>query len=60
MKNSLTMPAEEVAAKIASGEPYVIRFKIRPQEEEVRLNDIIRGWVHVHGSTLDDEVLHEV
>ncbi|VXD18259.1 glutamate--tRNA ligase [Marinoscillum sp. 108] len=56
MKNSLTMPAEEVAAKIASGEPYVIRFKIDPKEE-VRLNDIIRGWVHVHGSTLDDKVL---
>ena len=56
MKNSLTLTAEEVKAKIDSGEPYVIRFKVDPKEE-VRLKDIVRGWVHVHGSTLDDKVL---
>lgn len=56
MKNSLTLSAEEVKAKMDAGEPYVIRFKIDPKEE-VRLNDMIRGWVHVHGSTLDDKVL---
>ncbi len=56
MKNSLTLPAEEVKARLASGEPYVIRIKI-PRKEEVRLNDMIRGWVMVHSSTLDDKVL---
>lgn len=56
MKNSLTLSAEEVKSRIDSGEAYVIRFKIDPKEE-VRLNDMIRGWVHVHGSTLDDKVL---
>ena len=56
MKNSLTLPAEEVKARLASGEPYVIRVKI-PRNEEVRLNDMIRGWVLVHSSTLDDKVL---
>lgn len=56
MKNSLTLPSTEVDAKIAAGEPYVIRFKVDPKED-VRLNDMIRGWVHVHGSTLDDKVL---
>lgn len=56
MKNSLTLPAEDVQARMAAGEPYVIRFKIDPREE-VRLHDMIRGWVHVHGSTLDDKVL---
>ena len=56
MKNSLTLPAEEVQARLASGDPYVIRVKI-PMKEDVRLNDMIRGWVMVHSSTLDDKVL---
>lgn len=56
MKNSLTLPADEVAARLASGEPYVIRVKI-PRKEEVRLQDKVRGWVMVHSSTLDDKVL---
>ena len=34
----------------------MIRVKI-PRKEEVRLHDMIRGWVMVHSSTLDDKVL---
>ncbi|MCH7411433.1 glutamate--tRNA ligase [Belliella sp. DSM 111904] len=56
MKNSLTLPEDEVKARLASGDPYVIRIKI-PRKEEVRLNDMIRGWVMVHSNTLDDKVL---
>lgn len=56
MKNSLTLPEDEVKERLASGEPYVIRVKI-PRKEEVRLNDLIRGWVLVHSNTLDDKVL---
>lgn len=56
MKNSLTLPEDEVKARIAAGEPYVIRLKV-PRKEEIRLNDLIRGWVMVHSSTLDDKVL---
>ena len=56
MKNSLTLPPEEVKARIGAGEPYVIRLKV-PRKEEIRLNDMIRGWVMVHSSTLDDKVL---
>ena len=56
MKNSLTLSEEEVKERLASGEPYVIRVKI-PRKEEVRLKDMIRGWVMVHSSTLDDKVL---
>ena len=56
MKNSLTLAEDEVKAKLKSGEPYVIRVKI-PRKEEVRLNDMIRGWVMVHSATLDDKVL---
>lgn len=56
MKNSLTLPADEVAARLAGGDPYVIRLKV-PRKEEIRLNDLIRGWVMVHSATLDDKVL---
>lgn len=56
MKNSLTLPPEEVKARLDSGEPYVIRLKV-PRKEEIRLNDLIRGWVMVHSATLDDKVL---
>ena len=56
MKNSLTLPEDEVKARLESGDPYVIRIKI-PRKEEIRLNDMIRGWVMVHSSTLDDKVL---
>ena len=56
LKNSLTLSEDEVNRRIASGDPYVIRTKI-PRNEEVRFNDLIRGWVVVHTSQLDDKVL---
>jgi len=56
MKNSLTLPEDEVKAKLEAGEPYVIRMKI-PRKEEIRINDMIRGWVMVHSSAVDDKVL---
>ena len=56
MRNSLTLPESEVKELLASGVPYVIRLKV-PRKEEIRLNDIIRGWVMVHSSTIDDKVL---
>ncbi len=56
MKNSLTISTEEVNQKLANGVPYVIRIKI-PEKEEVRFNDMIRGWVMVHTEFLDDKVL---
>lgn len=56
MKNSLTLSAEEVQQRIDTGEPYVIRIKV-PPKEDIRLNDMIRGWVNVHTSTMDDKVL---
>lgn len=56
MKNSFSLPKEEVDKKIAKGEPYVVRFNM-PQDRELVLNDIIRGNVKVNTSTLDDKVL---
>ncbi|WP_250631323.1 glutamate--tRNA ligase [Rhodoflexus caldus] len=56
MKNSLTLSADEVQRRIASGEPYVIRLKV-PLKEEIRFTDLIRGHVVVQSSTIDDKVL---
>ena len=56
MKNALTLSADEVQERIDRGDPYVIRLKT-PRKEEVRLEDMIRGWVAVQSSTLDDKVL---
>ena len=56
MKNSLTLPADEVKRKLDAGDPYVIRMKI-PRNEEIRLTDIIRGVVVVNSNNIDDKVL---
>ena len=58
MRNSLTMPKEEVDALIAEGKQYVVRFKIEPNED-VRVNDLIRGAVIINSSILDDKVLYK-
>ena len=56
MKNSLTLGQAETKSILASGSPYVIRFKM-PENEEVVATDLIRGEVRVNTSTLDDKVL---
>ncbi len=56
MKNSLTLPADEVQARVDAGDPYVIRIKM-PRNEEIRFEDMIRGWVVVNTSNLDDKVI---
>jgi glutamyl-tRNA synthetase len=56
MRNSLTLPPEEVKALLVNNTPYVVRLKV-PRKEEIRLNDLIRGWVMVHSSQVDDKVL---
>jgi len=56
LKNSLTLPADEVKQKIENGDPYVIRMKM-PRNKDVRFEDMIRGWVVVNTNNLDDKVL---
>lgn len=56
MKNSLTLSEDEVKARLAEGDNYVIRIKL-PRKEEVRFHDIIRDWVVVHTQQMDDKVL---
>lgn len=56
MKNSLSLPHDEVAKRLAAGEAYVVRMKI-PRKEEIRVVDMIRGNVLVHSAQMDDKVL---
>jgi glutamyl-tRNA synthetase len=56
LTNSLSLSKEEVAQRIASGEPYVIRFKA-PQDEQLQLIDIVRGNITIDTNILDDKVL---
>ncbi|GAA3937666.1 glutamate--tRNA ligase [Hymenobacter algoricola] len=56
MRNSLTLPEDEVKQLLDGGSQYVIRLKV-PRKEEIRFNDLIRGWVVVHSSAVDDKVL---
>ena len=58
MRNSLSMSKEEVDVLIAEGKQYVVRFKIEPNED-VHVNDIIRGDVVINSSILDDKVLYK-
>lgn len=56
MKNSLTLSEKEVSERLAKGESYVVRFKV-PVKEDIRLNDLVRGWVVVHSTAIDDKVI---
>jgi glutamyl-tRNA synthetase len=56
MRNALTLSEDEVKKLLDAGTPYVVRLKV-PRNEEIRFHDIIRGWVVVNSSTVDDKVL---
>lgn len=58
MRNSLTLPAEEVKRLIDNGTQYVVRFLIEPGRE-IHVNDLIRGGVTVNSDILDDKVLYK-
>lgn len=58
MRNSLTMSKEEVDKLINDGTQYVVRFKVEP-DQEVKVNDLIRGEVTINSNILDDKVLYK-
>lgn len=58
MTNSLTLSEDEVKKRIELGEQYVVRVKIEPNQE-VAVDDLIRGKVTVNSSVLDDKVLYK-
>ena len=58
MRNSLTLSEEEVKSLIEAGNQYVVRVKIEP-DEDIHVNDLIRGEVIINSSILDDKVLYK-
>ena len=56
LNNSLSLRESEWKEKLAKGDPYVIRYKM-PPEEDIHFDDIIRGHIVVNTGTLDDKVL---
>jgi glutamyl-tRNA synthetase len=56
MRNSLTLPANEVNNLLQSGAPHVIRIKL-PENETVSFVDMIRGEISFNTSLADDKVL---
>lgn len=58
MRNSLSMPADEVKRLIDGGTPYVVRFLIEPGRD-IEVNDLLRGKVTINSSILDDKVLYK-
>ncbi|MFC5047768.1 glutamate--tRNA ligase [Aquimarina hainanensis] len=56
LQNSLSLTQDQINKKLASGEPYVIRFKT-PADEILSLHDEIRGSITIQTKTLDDKIL---
>jgi glutamyl-tRNA synthetase len=56
MRNSLSLPKEEVDKLISSKAPYVIRFKV-PENKIVTFTDIVRGEITFNTNQIDDKVL---
>ncbi len=56
LKNALALSEAETKELIDSGAPYVVRFK-NPEDEMIRMEDLIRGEVVVNTDVLDDKIL---
>ncbi|MCQ2181113.1 MAG: glutamate--tRNA ligase [Bacteroidales bacterium] len=56
LRNSLTLPPEEVDRLLRESTDWTVRFKM-PENTVVPMDDLIRGHIEVNTSTLDDKVL---
>ena len=56
LRNSLTLPPEEVARLLEERSDWTVRFRM-PEGRIVEMDDLIRGHIEVDSSTLDDKVL---
>ena len=56
LRNSLTLPKEEVDRLLAERTDWTIRFRM-PEGRIVGMDDLIRGHIEVDTATLDDKVL---
>lgn len=55
-KHCVNMSKDEVQAKIAAGEQYVIRLNI-PENVDITFTDIVKGDITINSSEVDDQVL---
>jgi len=58
LATSLRLSKQEVQERINRGDQWVIRFRM-PENENVEMEDLIRGHVEINTSTLDDKVLYK-
>jgi glutamyl-tRNA synthetase len=56
LNNSISLNEHDWKSKLEKGDPFVIRYRM-PLNEDIHLDDIIRGHIIVNSSTLDDKVL---
>lgn len=56
MRNSLTLPEDEVKRLLEETSDWTVRFKM-PTDTVVKMDDLIRGHIEVNTDTLDDKVL---
>ena len=56
MRNSLTLPEDEVKRLLEETSDWTVRFKM-PSDTVVKMDDLIRGHIEVNTDTLDDKVL---
>ena len=55
-RHCLHLPKEEIAARLAAGEPHVIR-QLMPTEGTTSFDDVVYGHITVDNSELDDQIL---
>ncbi len=56
LDNSLSLTEAELSSKLATNQPYVIRFK-SPENITLQLQDIVRGAMEIDTNVLDDKIL---
>jgi len=54
--NAISLSKDEVTKRLKNKDKYVIRFKM-PENQTIKLHDIIRGDMKIDTNTLDDKVL---
>jgi len=54
-RTCLGLAAEEVAARLAAGRPFAVRFRM--PDESIRFHDLVRGDVDFPSEALDDFIL---
>lgn len=58
MRNSLSLPLEELEELNKKETPFVVRIKVEPGVD-ITVDDLIRGEVTVNSSVLDDKVIYK-